>query len=136
MSETQKVIFINNISGIKISSILTGEQYRDYQCPQYNSHVQRSWVYGKEHSMQKADQKLENTIAGMRNSENGNNAQAVLAKYQRNHCDFNGIDKATSLPLENGENTFFPKLTHPGYYRKIRSQVTLDNEKNANIRQM
>merc|ERR1711976_435755 len=118
--------------GIKISSILTGEQYRDYECPQFNTHVQRSWVYGKESSLERCDKKLEDTAKKLRNSDMQTTAQNVLARYQVNHKEFNGIDKPTSLPLENGENTFFPKLTHQGYYRKIRSQVTLDNEKNIN----
>jgi len=55
-----------SIEGLKKSSILTAEQYRDYQDPQFNTHVQRSWVYGKENSLGIADGKLEKTVEEMK----------------------------------------------------------------------
>jgi len=82
--------------GIKISSILTGEQFRDYECPQFNTHVQRSWVYGKEGSLERCDKKLEQTAKMLRASDINAKSSAVLTRYQIDHREFNGIDKPTS----------------------------------------
>merc|ERR1712054_428710 len=73
-----------------------------------------SEVRGKEGSLERCDRKLEDTAKVLRKKNSTATAKNVLAKYQVDHKEFNGIDKPTSLPLENGENTFFPKLQHQG----------------------
>lgn len=110
--------------GLKMTSCLTGEQYRDFPDPQFNTHVQRSWIYGREGSLKAADRKLENTIASM-DFKQGKDSDLVMGKYQRDHTKFFGADKETSLPLEDGERAFFPKIEGVGTFRRIRSNINL-----------
>lgn len=37
--------------GLKMTSILTAEQYRDFPDPQHNTESQRAWVYGQENAL-------------------------------------------------------------------------------------
>lgn len=37
-------------NGLRMSSVLAGEQYRDFPDPQFNTGIQRSWIYGNENS--------------------------------------------------------------------------------------
>ena len=109
-----------------MTSVLTAEQYRDFPDPQYNTHVQRSWVYGKENAIDVADKKLEHSAKGMCQA-NGGNSEGVLAKYKRDYMGVIGADKLTSLPIEDGERAFFPKIDAGSNFRKIRSNVNLGN---------
>jgi len=52
----------------------------------------------------------------------------ILSKYGRDHASFIGPDNMTSLPLENGERDFFPKLDYKGAFRRIRSNITLEKQ--------
>ena len=63
-----------------MTSCLTGEQYRDFPDPQFNTHVQRSWVPGRENSLTAADRKLENTVSSM-DLKNCGDSSLVMGKY-------------------------------------------------------
>jgi hypothetical protein len=51
------------LEGAKISSLLVGESYRDYEDPQQNSHVQRAWVHGKDRTLDVAEKNLRRTTS-------------------------------------------------------------------------
>jgi len=93
--------------GVKITSILTSEQYRDYPDPQHATHAQRTWVYGHENSLKVADDKLAKTFTNF--DQKDKTAESTLAKYQRDYQGMKGADNEASLPLENGSSNFFPK---------------------------
>lgn len=110
-----------------MSSVLSAEQYRDYEDPQFNTHCQRTWVYGGERSLAHADYGLRKTLNAMGGTTT---PEALMGMYQyaRNPKARIG-DGPTTLPLENGERDFFPILHQNGAYRKKRSDVTkIDNE--------
>jgi hypothetical protein len=107
-----------------MNSCLTGEQYRDFPDPQFNTHVQRSWVYGRENSLNTADRKLEQTVGSM-DIKHSKDSGLVMGKYQRDHVKTHGADRETTLPMEDGERAFFPKIDQVGTFRRIRSNVNL-----------
>lgn len=118
--------------GVKITSILTSEQYRDYPDPQHATHAQRAWVYGHENSLKVADDKLAKTFSTF--DQQNKTAEGTLAKYQRDYAGLKGADNEASLPLECGQNSFFPKQPENGAYRHIRSDVTTVHNKAMNYR--
>ena len=78
-------------------------------------------MQGKEKALEVADENLSKTL----NSFNGKvTAQMVLDRYKNVIVQPEVQDNVNSLPLEGGEYAFFPKLNHPGAYRRIRSDVT------------
>jgi hypothetical protein len=107
-----------------MNSCLTGEQYRDFPDPQFNTHVQRSWVYGGENSLNAADRKLEQTVASM-DFKQRKDSGLVTEKYHRDHNKTYGADRETTLPMEDGERMFFPKIDQVGTFRRMRSDVNL-----------
>jgi len=118
------------IAGLKMSTFLVGEPYRDFADPQYNSHVQRTWVYGKEKSLEVAENNLNNTISKMggRGTQN-----AIMSNLRKSTLPrFRVGDGPNTLPIESrftnnfldGEHQFFPKFSHNGAYRKKQSDVT------------
>lgn len=82
-----------------MSSILSSEQYRDYEDPQHNTHCQRTWVYGGEQALKHADNGLRKTI-----NQLGGSAlpQTIMDHYRmaRNPKARIG-DGPTTLPLES-----------------------------------
>lgn len=114
--------FVTN-EGVKKTSVLTGEQYRDFEDPQQNTHCQRTWVYGGDNTLAYVDGKLRTALI-----QNGGEAtpELVMATHFKNVEKQNTTkaDGLTSLPLEGGDRAFFPPLTHNGAYRKKRSDVT------------
>ena len=117
--------------GIYSSSILIGEQYRDFPDPQYNTQVQRSWVYGVENSMVIADKRANAVLDKMKKPCT---ADALMARYKREYRGLKGADTHMSLPLENGERNFMPKLDQPGAYRHMTTDVTKIANKSMNYR--
>lgn len=85
--------------GTKMTSVLTGEQYRDFEDPQHNSHCQRSWVYGGDPTIGVADKGLSRTLEAMGGSAS---PEAVIAMYRQSRNPKARIgDGPTSLPLES-----------------------------------
>lgn len=110
------------LGGIKMTSVLSGEQYRDYEDPQHNTHCQRTWVYGGDASLARTDKSLRQTLENL-------GGQATPASIIDNYRQARNPkarlgDGPTTLPLENGERAFFPLLNHNGSYRRQRSDVT------------
>jgi hypothetical protein len=82
-----------------MSSVLSGEQYRDYEDPQHNTHCQRTWVYGGEGALQQADSGLRRTLESLGGSAA---PQSIVDHYRlsRNPKARLG-DGPTTLPLES-----------------------------------
>lgn len=110
------------LGGIKMTSVLTGEQYRDYEDPQHNTHCQRTWVQGGDNTLLVTDANLRKTLQSL-----GGEAtpQSIIGMYRHSRNPKARIgDGPTTIPLENGERGFFPMLNHNGAYRKKRSDVS------------
>lgn len=85
--------------GTKLTSVLVGEQYRDFEDPQHNTHCQRTWVYGGDSTLTHTDANLRKTLDAL-----GGNAtpEEILAVYRLAKNPKARIgDAATSLPLES-----------------------------------
>ena len=117
--------------GIYSSSILIGEQYRDFPDPQFNTQAQRAWVYGLENSMVVADKQANEILKKM---PKPTTADALMARYKRQYRGLKGADTHMSLPLENGQRNFMPKLDNPGAYRHMSTDVTKIANKPMNYR--
>ena len=87
------------IGGIKMSSVLSAEQYRDYDDPQHNTHCQRTWVYGGEKALSYTDNGLRKTLNAMGGTATPE-ALVGMYRYARNPKAKVG-DGATTLPLES-----------------------------------
>lgn len=110
------------LGGIKMTSVLTGEQYRDYEDPQHNTHCQRSWVCGGDNALSSTDNKLRSTLQSLGGIAH---PDTIMERYRQSTNPKARIgDGPTTLPLENGEREFFPLLNSEGAYRKQRSEVT------------
>ena len=87
-------------------SCLTGEnlskEHGDKKDPQEHTDVQRSWLYSKDAAV--AAVKEQPTVA-----------VSQIQPY----------DNALSLPLGDGIWSQKPKSDQPGFYRRIRSDVTI-----------
>jgi hypothetical protein len=87
-------------------SCLTGEnlskEHGDKKDPQEHTDVQRSWLYSKDAA-----------VAAVR--EQPKVAVSQIQPY----------DNALSLPLGDGIWSQKPKSDQPGFYRRIRSDVTI-----------
>ena len=122
-----------------MTSVLTGEQYRDFEDPQHNTHCQRTWVYGGDPLVKIADNGLRQTLEAM-----GGTAapEAVVGMYRQSRNPKARIgDGPTTIPLEStlklildGERDFFPLLSQNGAYRKKRSSVTKVANEQINFR--
>lgn len=110
------------------------EKYRDFPDPQFNTGIQRSWVYGNENALDVAEKNLNATIAGMGPYSRHTRSEVVMAKYERDHLGPKGADNEASLPLENGEIQFFPKLQFSGAYRHQRTDVNMNRNRQFNYR--
>lgn len=88
-----------DLQGIKMTSVLTGEQYRDFEDPQQNTHIQRSWVYGGERTLDVADDNLRRTLDQMGGS---GTTDMIMSQYKRSGLpQFRIGDGTTSVPLES-----------------------------------
>lgn len=97
--ETKVGGIINFTQGTKMTSVLTGEQYRDFEDPQHSTHCQRTWVYGGDSTIALSDKGLRRTLDAMGGSAA---PEAVIAmyRYSRNPKARIG-DGPTTLPLES-----------------------------------
>lgn len=110
------------MGGIKMTSVLTGEQYRDYEDPQHNTHCQKTWIAGGDSALASTDYNLRRTLQSLGGAAN---PESIVGMYRRSRNPKARVgDGPTTLPLENGERGFFPLLNHSGAYRKRRSDVT------------
>lgn len=93
--------------GVKKLSGLTGEVYNTSADPQSHTEVQRTWIYRKDNAIETA--------------KTGSNFFQQVKDY----------DNANSLPLGKGEHYYHKKTTEPGAYRKLRTDITKDQDPNA-----
>lgn len=82
-----------------MNSYLVGEPYRDYPDPQFNTHVQRTWVYGKEKSLKVAEDKITDTALKLGNRARPQTVAAGMRK--RTLPTFKIGDGPNTLPLES-----------------------------------
>ena len=88
-----------NIEGIQMTSVLTGEQYRDFEDPQQNTHIQKTWVYGGDRTMNYADENLQKTLDDMGGQ---GTTQMIMNHYRKSRLPENKIgDGQTSIPVES-----------------------------------
>jgi len=114
--------------GIKMTSTLTGESFKNQLDPQQNTRVQRSWLPYVEGAIQAAEANIvrNDTI----NASNGfKTTTDNLANYRANNNQVLPYDIATSLPLADGERALHSKYMEPGAFRKVRSDVTMIRNK-------
>jgi hypothetical protein len=113
--------------GIKMTSTLTGESFKNALDPQQNTRVQRAWLPYVEGAIKAAEDNMakNDTI----NSTNGFKTTDKLANYRANNSQVLPYDIATSLPLGEGEQALQIKYHEPGAFRKIRSDVTMIRNK-------
>eukprot|EP01016_Furgasonia_blochmanni_P004704 TRINITY_DN11816_c0_g1_i1.p1 TRINITY_DN11816_c0_g1~~TRINITY_DN11816_c0_g1_i1.p1 ORF type:complete len:350 (-),score=30.12 TRINITY_DN11816_c0_g1_i1:166-1215(-) len=109
--------------GVKMTSALTGEKYRDKSEPKENTSVQRSWLPFKDKAILVAEDNLKRT-------------QATSTNYKAATNQKLAYDIATSLPLEDGEYTLKSKYNNPGAFRHIRTDVTLIRNKPITKKQL
>jgi len=110
-------------TGIKMTSALTGEQYKNQKDPQQNTKIQRSWLPYKENALEAAENNIKQNT--MRNTSLGLKTTETLANYRTNLTQTLPYDIATSLPMEDGVYALKSKYMEPGAFRKIRSDVTM-----------
>lgn len=98
------------------ASILVGESYRDSKDPVNNTHIQRSWVYGKENSLIVAEKKLRNTMTsiGGGGTRNLSKLQKLLQSQKNNNRKIG--DLHNSLPLES--KTFYTLMETYLFFRR------------------
>lgn len=93
--------------------MLIGENYRDYEDPQQNTHIQRSWVHGKERSLNVAENSLRRTMSTLGGSAPKDEIMSVYRKGI--YPQFKIGDKLNSLPLESKKNpqkNYFLKIEY------------------------
>ena len=82
-----------------MTSVLTGEQYRDFEDPQHNTHCQRTWVYGGDPLVGIADKGLRQTLEAMGGTAT---PEAVVGMYRQSRNPKARIgDGPTTIPLES-----------------------------------
>jgi hypothetical protein len=86
------------MKGRKKTTFLVGESYRDFEDPKQNTHCQRSWVYGKDSTLQKVEDKINKTL----NSLGGSAApQLLMSSVAKSKALGNKVgDYPNSLPIE------------------------------------
>lgn len=96
------------ISRKKLGTFLIGENYRDYEDPQNSTHCQRSWVYGKETSLSKVEQKLNRTLADHGGKMKRRTAMNSLLRSM--YGKGKQGDMPNSLPIEGKKFFHFEKI--------------------------
>jgi len=113
--------------GIKMTSTLTGEVFKQEQDPQQNTRVQRSWVPYVEGSIKAAEKNMKkndeiNTTTGFKTTNR-------LDNYRANNSQVLPYDIATSLPMGDGMSSLNSKYREPGTFRRITTDVTMIRNK-------
>lgn len=89
----------NKLSGKKMNTFLIGEKYRDYEDPQKNVHSQRSWVYGKEKTLDIVEKNLNFTLSKLGGKAS---RDSLMSTYRKTAFPkFKKGDGPNSLPLES-----------------------------------
>ncbi len=113
------------ILGTKMTSVLTGEQYRDFEDPQHNTHCQRTWVYGGDSTVALSDKGLRRTLEAMGGSAS---PEAVIAMFRQSKNPRSRIgDGPTTLPIES--KIFFIIRWRERFLPNSVSQWSLSKEK-------
>lgn len=89
----------NKLKGKKMNTFLIGEKYRDYEDPKMNVHSQRTWVYGKDKTLDAVEKNLNFTLSKL-----GGRAtrESVMSSYKRTAFPkFKKGDGPNSLPIES-----------------------------------
>lgn len=118
-----------NKDGKRKRSPIIGEMYRNDKDPQVNTTVQRSWVYGKENSLENVNKGFFRVKTQIK--QNASDMELV-EKYRANNQQRIGADNVNSLPLERGGIKHFPKLHVPGVYNRVATDVTKERIPRAN----
>jgi len=113
--------------GIKMTSTLTGESFKNQLDPQQNTRVQRSWLPYVEGAIQAAENNMKKNDDI--NATTGFQTTDKLTNYRANNSQVLPYDIATSLPMGEGVLTLKSKFMEPGAFRKIRSDVTMIRNK-------
>lgn len=92
---TEKV----KLEGKKMSTLLIAENYRDYEDPQKNTHIQRSWVHGKDRTLNVAEKSLRRTASCLGGSATRDH---IMSSYRKSiYPKFKIGDGLNSLPVES-----------------------------------
>lgn len=117
------------LEGIAMTSVLTGEKYREGYDPQHNTEVQRAWLPAKDKALYVAKNNLST-------NDNINKTRGLSASnfdrlkgYRENMSQVNDYDNATSLPMATGAYDIQNKHWGPGNFRHIRTDVTIVKNK-------
>jgi hypothetical protein len=113
--------------GIKMTSTLTGESFKNQLDPQENTRVQRSWLPYVEGAIIAAENNMKKNVEI--NASTGFKTTDKLTNYRANNSQVLPYDIATSLPLGEGERALHSKFMEPGAFRKVRSDVTMIRNK-------
>jgi len=116
-----------NEKGIKMTSTLTGESFKNELDPQQNTRVQRSWLPYVEGAIIAAENNIKKNEE--MNATTGFKTTDKLTNYRANNTQVLPYDIATSLPLGEGEQALKSKYMEPGSFRKIRTDVTMIRNK-------
>jgi len=108
--------------GIKMTSPLTGEVFKQEQDPQQNTRIQRAWLPYVEGAIKAAEEGLQKTQT--LNQSSGVKTEK-LSNYRAANTQVLNHDIATSLPMSDGVHTLRDKFDKPGANRRIRTDVTL-----------
>ncbi len=81
-----------------MTTLLIGEQYMDFEDPQKNSYVQRSWIYGCDPTIKRVEEKLNNTLRQLGGKASRATIMNTMARERVNGNRI--IDMNNSLPLE------------------------------------
>jgi len=113
--------------GIKMTSTLTGEVFKQEQDPQQNTRVQRSWLPYVEGAIKTAEENIKKNDEI--NATTGFKTTNKLDNYRANNSQVLPYDIATSLPLGDGMFSLNSKFQEPGAFRRITTDVTLIRNK-------
>lgn len=113
------------LEGKKLSTLLTAENYRDYEDPQKNTHIQRSWVHGKDRTLDVAEKRLRRTTSTLGGSAT---KPLIMSNYRKSiYPKFKIGDGLNSVPLES-------KLQLSPYKLTIIRRDQIVQSKNASTR--
>ncbi|EGR32527.1 hypothetical protein IMG5_079140 [Ichthyophthirius multifiliis] len=111
----------------KMTSVLTGEKYKNEQDPKDNTSIQRAWLPYYDKALQVAEKNLQ--INNQINQSKGFQPKDQLQTYKTNLNQVFKRDITTSLPIGDGEHANQIRLNIPGEYRHFRTDVTLVRNK-------
>ena len=136
----------------KRSTMLIGEDFRDFEDPKQSVHVQRTWVYGRDKGLEYVEDEIEKALKTM---DGKGTKDEIIASINRSRLPEpgdvkEGGDGPGTIPVEGkmtnseklkkikfylflkyfrlifleGEHQFHKQMGHEGAYRRIRSDIT------------